>query len=175
MTAMKELAQIPETNLASIDRELQALELQIAGCAAPSLIEELADQLTDDELCFLIESARAYLADTQDAAAVNRLSECACRVLAIVHSKRPDWNGFSLSETLRRHEGRFIQMALEDAGGSVTKAANLLGLPGHQSLNFILTHRHPELLNARTPIKPRRRKTLHLITAPKSTVEETDE
>jgi hypothetical protein len=54
-------------------------------------------------------------------------------------------------------------MALEDSGGSVTKAAALLGLPGHQSLNFILHRRHPELLNSRTPIKPRRRSAFKLV------------
>jgi hypothetical protein len=50
---------------------------------------------------------------------------------------------------------------------SFTKAAALLGLPGHQSLNFILHRRHPELLNARTPIKPRRRSSFKLITPQK--------
>ena len=148
---------------------------QNAGLAALSFIEELAEQLSDDELCFLLERARTRLNGTQDPVTLNRLSGCACRVLSIIHTTRPDWNSFSLSETLRRHEGRFIQMALEDAGGSVTKAASLLGLPGHQSLNFILTNRHPELLNARTPIKPRRRRTLHLITSPKNIVDEADE
>ena len=138
-------------------------DVQNAGLAALSFIEELAELLSDDELCFVIERARAYLNDTQDAVALNRLSKCACRVLSIVHTTRPDWSTFSLTETLRRHEGRFVQMALEDAGGSVTKAAGLLGLPGHQSLNFILKNRHPELLNARTPIKPRRRRLFKLV------------
>ena len=145
----------------------QISDRQNAGLAALSFIEELAELLSDDELCFVMERARTYLEDTQDPVAMNRLSKCACRVLSIIQTTRPDWNGFSLNETLRRHEGRFIQMALEDAGGSVTKAAHLLGLPGHQSLNFILKHRHPELLNARTPIKPRRRRILKLINSQK--------
>jgi hypothetical protein len=95
------------------------------------------------------------------------LNECAGRILSVIHTARPDWTTFSLGETLNRHEARFIQMALEDSGGSVTKAAALLGLPGHQSLNFILHRRHPELLNARTPIKPRRRSSFKLITPQK--------
>ena len=156
----------------AIDLAEQIGDRQNAGLAALSFIEELAEQMSDDELCFLLEKARTLLNGTQDPVTLNRLSGCACRVLSIIHTTRPDWSSFSLNETLRRHEGRFIQMALEDAGGSVTKAASLLGLPGHQSLNFILTHRHPELLNARTPIKPRRRRrTLHLITSPKNIVD----
>jgi tetratricopeptide (TPR) repeat protein len=139
-------------------------DLPKAGLAALAFIEELAEQLSDDELCSLFERARHSLKDSQDPVSLNRLSECAWRILSIIHTTHPDWTTFSLSDTLRRHEGRFIKMALEDAGGSVTKAAGLLGLPGHQSLNFILRRRHQELLNLRTPIKPRRHSTLKLIT-----------
>ena len=150
----------------------QIQDLQDAGLAALLFIEEFADLLTEDELCSVLELARATLQDTQDPFVLNRLSQCACRVLSIIHTARPDWNSFSLTETLRHHEGRFIQMALEDAGGTVTKAAGLLGLPGHQSLNFILQHRHRELLNARTPIKPRRRKMFKLINPQKDETNE---
>ena len=142
----------------------QIEDFQNAGLAALAFIEELADLMSEDELCSVVERARMYLQDTQDPLVLNRLSKCACRVLSIIHTARPDWSTFSLTETLRRHEGRFIQMALEDAGGSVTKAASLLGLPGHQSLNFILQNRHRDLLNSRTPIKPRRRRLFKLVT-----------
>ena len=138
-------------------------DLQNSGLAALSFIEELADLISEDELCSVMERARTNLHDTQDPYVLSRLSKCAYRVLSIIHTARPKWNDFSLVETLRRHEKRFIQMALEDAGGSVTKAASLLGLPGHQSLNFILQNRHRDLLNARTPIKPRRRRLFKLI------------
>jgi tetratricopeptide (TPR) repeat protein len=141
----------------------QIEDLQSAGLAALAFIEELADLMSDDELCAVMDHARINLQDTQDPLVLNRLSKCACRVLSIIHTSRPDWSTFSLTETLRRHEGRFIQMALEDAGGSVTKAASLLGLPGHQSLNFILQNRHRDLMNARTPIKPRRRRLFKLV------------
>ena len=152
--------------------EEQIQDLQNAGLAALLFIEEFADLLTEDELCSVLELARANLQDTQDPFVLNRLSQCACRVLSIIHTARPDWNSFSLTETLRHHEGRFIQMALEDAGGTVTKAAGLLGLPGHQSLNFILQNRHRELLNARTPIKPRRRRMFKLINPQKDETNE---
>jgi len=147
----------------AIDIAEQAGDFEKAGLAALALIEELPERLTEDELCLILERARGFLKYTQNTATLRRLTECAWRALSIIHTTRPDWTNFSLSETLRRHEGRFIQMALEDSGGSVTKAASLLGLPGHQSLNFILQNRHPELLSARTPIKRRRRSTLKLV------------
>ncbi|HEY0763450.1 MAG TPA: tetratricopeptide repeat protein [Pyrinomonadaceae bacterium] len=149
----------------AIDIAERAGDLEKAGLAALALIEELPKQLTEDELCSLVESARGFLKHTQNTMTRRRLTECAWRAISLIHTARPDWTTFSLSETLRRHEGRFIQMALEDTDGSVTKAAAVLGLPGHQSLNFILHHRHPELLSARRPIRPRRRSTLKLVAA----------
>ena len=151
----------PEKARATFERAMkvgeQAGDFEKAGCAALSLIELLAEELSDDELCAILEFARQCLRDIQNADSRERLTECAYRVLSLIHTARPDWSNFTLDGTLRRHEARFIQMALEDSGGSVTKAAELLGLPGHQSLNFILQRRHPHLLTVRTPIKPRRR------------------
>jgi tetratricopeptide (TPR) repeat protein len=147
----------------AIDTAQQAGDFEKAGLAALALIEQLPERLTEDDLCLILERARGFLKDTQNTTILRRLTECGWHALSIIHTTRPDWTTFSLTETLRRHEGRFIQMALEDSGGSVTKAASLLGLPGHQSLNFILQKRHPELLNERTPIKPRRRSILKLI------------
>jgi Na+-transporting NADH:ubiquinone oxidoreductase subunit NqrA len=45
--------------------------------------------------------------------------------------------------------------ALNDAGGRVTKAAQLLGMP-HQSLSIILHNRHKELKQYCMQRKPRR-------------------
>jgi tetratricopeptide (TPR) repeat protein len=140
LARLKRTEQARATFAQAIETAEQSGDLEKAGLAALALIEELPEHLTEDELC-----------------------ECAWRALSAIHTARPNWTTFSLNETLRRHEGRFIQMALEDAGGSVTKAAGLLGLPGHQSLNFILQNRHPELMNARTPIKPRRRRLFKLV------------
>src|SRR6185369_5607886 len=147
----------------AVDTAERSGDIEKAGLAALSLIEELPENLTDDELCVTFERAQHFLESSQNTATLHRLTECAKRVLSIIHTARPDWTTFSLGETLNRHEARFIQMALEDSGGSVTKAAALLGLPGHQSLNFILHRRHPELLNSRTPIRPRRRSSFKLI------------
>jgi len=45
---------------------------------------------------------------------------------------------------------------LEKAGGSVTRAARLLGVT-HQGLAFIINGRHSDLMSARTPVKRRRK------------------
>ena len=147
----------------AINIAAQADDPESAGLATLTLLEQLFEQLSEDELCSIIERARSFLKHTQNTALLHRLTECACRVLSVIHTAHPDWTTFSLNETLRRHEARFIQMALEDCGGSVTKAAGFLNLPGHQTLSFMLNTRHQELLKARTPIKPRRRRMLKLI------------
>jgi hypothetical protein len=61
-----------------------------------------------------------------------------------------------LHAELHRYEASLITKALVASGGSVTKAARLLGLT-HQGLNFILNGRHKELLDYRIPRHKRRR------------------
>ncbi|MGH9969704.1 MAG: helix-turn-helix domain-containing protein [Pyrinomonadaceae bacterium] len=62
----------------------------------------------------------------------------------------------SLEEEVLRYEGGLIKNALEVSGGSVTRAARMLGIT-HQGLAFILNGRQRNLLSVRSPIKPRRR------------------
>jgi transcriptional regulator with GAF, ATPase, and Fis domain len=94
-----------------------------------------------------------------------RLGECARRVLtANVNEALSDAGipnvtmqpGFSLDAEVLRYEGNLIRKALEESGGSVTRAARLLGVT-HQGLAFILNGRHSDLLSIRTPVKRRRR------------------
>ncbi|MDT5060804.1 MAG: two-component system, NtrC family, response regulator AtoC [Acidobacteriota bacterium] len=66
------------------------------------------------------------------------------------------WAGCSLDEEVLLYERGLIQMALKAAQGRVTQAARLLGVT-HQRLSSILQGRHKDLLNARTPVKRRRR------------------
>ncbi len=137
----------------------QAGDAEGAGRAALTLIEHLTEHLSNDDLSSNVEHAHSLLKNSQDMATIRRLAACACRVLALVHTfpVRPNWTTFSLKQVLHRYEAHFIEMALKDADGSVTQTADLLGLPGRQSLMFILNRRHKDLLKARTPITPRRR------------------
>jgi transcriptional regulator with GAF, ATPase, and Fis domain len=65
------------------------------------------------------------------------------------------WQGCSLDEEVRVFEGRLIRAALEEAKGSLTRAARLLGVT-HQGLAYILKGRHKDLLPARKPARRRR-------------------
>jgi transcriptional regulator with PAS, ATPase and Fis domain len=52
---------------------------------------------------------------------------------------------FTLPETVLKDEARFIEQALEEEKGSVTRAARRLGL-SHQTLGAMLKTRHQKLL-----------------------------
>lgn len=67
------------------------------------------------------------------------------------------WDNFSLKDEIHRIERRFIELALRDSKGMVSRASKLLGFKHHESLASLLKSRHRELLSARTPVKPRRR------------------
>ena len=71
-----------------------------------------------------------------------------------------DWSTFNLKEVQLRNECRYVEQALEEANGSVTKAAELLGLASHQSLLYMLNGRLKNRINPRTPIKRRRRSVM---------------
>ena len=137
-------------------------DLQSAGLAALTLVEELGDHLSNDELCANVGNAARLLENTCDFISLKRLAKSTCRVLLLVYAfpGRPDWTTFDVKVVLHRYEGHFLELALKDSGGSVTKAARLLGLPGHQSLDAMLV-RHRELDALRKPIVTRRRGVIH--------------
>lgn len=67
-------------------------------------------------------------------------------------------NGTSdLFGAVTKYEGELIRFALKAANKSVTKAALSLGVP-YQTLAWIISNRHPDLLSERSPIRHRRRR-----------------
>jgi tetratricopeptide (TPR) repeat protein len=145
------------------------------GIAAVTAIEELSRYLSATALLRYYTTAESLLSNSQNRGLKMRLGECARRVLAAefarvqagagaagsatealgsVPASMPP--GFSLDAEVLRYEGSLIRKALEDSGGSVTRAARLLGVT-HQGLAFILNGRHSDLLSIRTPVKKRRR------------------
>ena len=136
------------------------------GIAAVTAIEELSGHLTTSAIQEYYRKAEELLTHSQDKGLTERLGECARRVLAAEFASvkgslegaegasMPP--GFSLDAEVLRYEGSLIRKALEEAGGSVTRAARLLGVT-HQGLAFILNGRHSDLLSIRTPVKKRRR------------------
>jgi tetratricopeptide (TPR) repeat protein len=67
-------------------------------------------------------------------------------------------SGRGLSEDVRAFEHDVIKRALESANGSVTNAARRLGM-SYQGLTYMLETRHKDLLQQRTPVRRRPRKS----------------
>jgi len=130
-----------------------------AAEAALTIIEELSDHLSNDELSAAYDRAAALLSGSQNLDLLTRLCAAARRVLFLVNSltNPPSWKGFSFKEAVQRYEARLIERALRDSGGVVSRAAQLLGFRHHQSLINLLNRRHKNLLHARTTIVSRKR------------------
>jgi tetratricopeptide (TPR) repeat protein len=54
-----------------------------AGLAALALVEELGGELSNDELCVVIDRAKSFLGESRDIATVRRLAINACHVLSV--------------------------------------------------------------------------------------------
>lgn len=170
----KALARLNQTTVAKTTLD-QAVEIaqnagnpDRGGIAAVTAIEELSDYLSADALQTYYRTAETLLSNSQNQNLRTRLGECARRVLSVsltdAHADATSASGetvpldpgFSLDTEVLRYEGNLIRRALEESGGSVTRAARLLGVT-HQGLAFILNGRHSDLLAIRTPVKRRRR------------------
>jgi DNA-binding NtrC family response regulator len=69
---------------------------------------------------------------------------------AVREPEKINWKGFSLSRAVKEFEEHYITVALKEAGGMVSRAAQLLGL-SHQNLSTKLQTRHRNLVHARKP------------------------
>jgi CheY-like chemotaxis protein len=150
-------AQAGEVLLRAADVAEAAGDAEGAGAAALTLIEEVGEWLTLPELEAAFKRADDLLARARHPGNRDRLLGCARRVLSLVGvlPEPSTWEGFSFREAVRRYEGRLIEGALRDAGGVVSRAAQLLGLT-RQSLDSMLQRRHRRLQHLRTPPEPRR-------------------
>jgi hypothetical protein len=155
------------------------------GVAALSMAEELANHLPFTDLLAYYQMAASELANSSNSETLNRLGKCAQLLLSTqslpageatstVASRSTESVSspaqlsseqaappilsveISLEEQMLRYEGELIKSALENADGSVTRAARLLGVT-HQGLAFILNGRQKNLLASRKPAKRRRR------------------
>ena len=154
----------------------EAGDVESAGQAALTMIEEFGSQLSEAELGEIYVRAAELLDKSQNMATLKRLCMGARRVLFLTHAVHtpPDWKGFSFREAVRRYESHLIERALKDADGMVSRAAQLLGFKHHHSLVSLLKNRHKHLLHVRTPIVPRKRSIIRTAThygATQSTME----
>ncbi|HKP35231.1 MAG TPA: response regulator [Pyrinomonadaceae bacterium] len=151
-----------------LDRAIEIAEtagdLEGAGRAKLSIIEELSDQTSAIELATIFETATELLQKSQDPSATRRLIACARRVIDALKlgtsENQPtiesSWEDFSLRQQVRNYEKALIERALRDASGAVTKAAHLLGFKHHQSLISLINSRHRDLLGTRSAVRKRR-------------------
>ncbi|HZH29783.1 MAG TPA: sigma 54-interacting transcriptional regulator [Pyrinomonadaceae bacterium] len=107
------------------------------------------------ELRSLIERT-TLAANDGDTIAADAVETVALRLSGKADFADP-WANFSLKEEVQRFEEQLIEKALRDAQGKVSNAARLLGFKHHESLSWRLKNRNKNLLDARTPAKPRRR------------------
>jgi len=159
-----------------LDRAMQVAEtagdLEGAGRAKLSVIEELASQTPSKDLASDYEAAVSLLQNSEDPTTTKRLIRCALKLLNILVVPEPiepqvdeiSWQGFSFKREVLKIEKTFIERALRDAGGSVTKAARLLGFRHHQSLIALINSRHRDLLGTRSAVRKRRH---HLFSKPR--------
>jgi CheY-like chemotaxis protein/tetratricopeptide (TPR) repeat protein len=155
---------------ALLERAIEVAEtvgdLEGAGRAKLSIIEEFGGKISARELITIYRSAIDLLKSSQDPGTGRRLINCADALFnTLEHLEAKDqkseeltWQGFSFKQHIKESEKTVLERALRDAGGSVTKAARLLGFRHHQSLISLINTRHKELLSSRTKIRKRRRR-----------------
>ena len=158
--ALARLGQYPQAQLTlqrGIDVAYEAGDSEGAGQAALSIIEELSEHLTDDELIGVYDRAADLLSGSRHEASRDRLLACAHRVMHLVGTSTSPrtWTNFSLKDALRRYEARLIERALRDAGGVVARASQLLGIK-RQNLDAKLHQHYRHLLHLRPPVVPRK-------------------
>jgi tetratricopeptide (TPR) repeat protein len=131
-----------------------------AGRALLTFVEEHGERraLPPEEVYEAYLRADRLLKGTQDAEDVGRLRACSQLVMRRLAGARIHEKNFSFYGAIHELEARLIEQALEDAGGSVVRAARLLGLK-HQTFTSMLQTRHQKLLPKRTP-RERRLKSI---------------
>lgn len=127
-----------------------------AGHAALTLIEEhgASWRLPQSELTTIYRRAVDFLKGTQDVEDKERLLACAQVVIKRLSGMQIHDRNFSFYGAVHELEAKLIEQALELEGGSITRAAERLGLK-RQTLSTMLHVRHKELFDKRTPPVPR--------------------
>jgi tetratricopeptide (TPR) repeat protein len=127
-----------------------------AGRALLTFLEEHGERrvLPSEEVYGAYQRADRLLEGTQDAEDVGRLHACSHTVMHRLAGVQIHDKNFSFYTAVHELEAKLIEQALEEAGGSVVRAARLLGLK-HQTFTSMLQTRHEKLLPKRTPREKR--------------------
>ena len=140
----------------------QAGSLNRAGIAALTMIEEI-HALSADMLSSAYEQASEWLEEAQSHALLLRFKAAGNKLASRLRTDTKINPTETLltrrkckDELLQIEESR-IRNALAEAKGSVTGAASLIGVT-YPGLIYIINHRHPHLLEKRSPVRPRKRR-----------------
>src|ERR1051325_5774358 len=140
----------------------EAGDPEYAGQIFLTMIEELQAFLPDNQIKDLYTQADQRLGKDLSRETLQRLRACARLLTSAKQSPPVVRHGrlrIPFAEEVRKCESALIKQALEEANGSVTRAARILGLT-HQGLCYIINHRHKSLLAARAPIRVRRKSVM---------------
>jgi tetratricopeptide (TPR) repeat protein len=123
-----------------------------AGLAILTLIEEHGTRraFSHTDLYELYQRTDRLLKDTQHPETIARRLSCARIVMRRLIGIRSDDRNFTFFSAVQEFEEKLIEWALEEAQGSVVRAARLLGLK-HQTFSSMLNQRHKKFLEKRTP------------------------
>ncbi len=147
--ALKRAAHIAET----------AGHVELSGRIFLTALEELKSFLAPSEIGSTYQEADRRLGDQSCTESMARLRSCARLAFANTTTTLKTESSVtrgSFEQEVHNRESELIKAALDEASGSVTRAARLLGLT-HQGLCYIINHRHKHLLGARAPIRVRRK------------------
>jgi len=132
---------------------------EASGRALLAIVEELHHYLPADEISRAYSEADQKLGEDIGRETLTRLRACARLLGSQTASARAAPTDATFDEKVRQFESTLIRQALEEANGSVTRAARTLGLT-HQGLCYIINYRHKSLLSARAPIRVRRKSVI---------------
>ena len=134
-------------------------DVELSGRVFLTVLEELKSFLSPSEIGSIYQEADQRLGDQSGTESMARLRSCARLAITNTATTGKAEDGVSrgsFEQQVHDRESELIKAALDEARGSVTRAARLLGLT-HQGLCYIINHRHKHLLGARAPIRVRRK------------------
>jgi transcriptional regulator with GAF, ATPase, and Fis domain len=137
----------------------KAGDREYSGQVFLTIIEELKAFLPADQIKDFYAQADQRLGEDANRETLQRLRASARALTGGAPPPTVTADGalrIPFAEEVRKCESALIRRALDEANGSVTRAARILGLT-HQGLCYIINHRHKSLLTARAPIRVRRK------------------
>jgi tetratricopeptide (TPR) repeat protein len=131
---------------------------QLSAKISLTILEEVSSLLSPNEIRNMYQEVDRRLGESLSIEVFSRLRACARLLTSSTVSTGTENRTIrgSFEQEVHQRESELIKTALDDADGSVTRAARTLGLT-HQGLCYIINHRHKQLLGARAPIRIRRK------------------